>query len=175
MRVIGRGGTYLRVAKPEWTNPLDTSFSKVAGGRWNPPTEFGALYLNRTLDVAAANARWQHRGRAIGLFDLQLDRRPILISLDVPLSRTLDVVTDLGLRGLRLPSTYPYGIGYERCRPIGRRARNAGLAGVACRSSAESTGTRWLGEELAWFDHAPRLSENAPRLPFHVWYPDLTP
>jgi len=175
MRVVERGGTYLRVAKPEWRDPLDTSFCKVTGGRWNPPAEFGALYLNRTLNVAAANARWQHRGRAIGLFDLQPDRRPILVSVDVPPSRVLDVITASGLRALRLPSTYPYEIGYERCQPVGKRARNLGLPGVACRSNAESTATRWLGEELAWFDQATSLSENAPRLPFNVWYPDLIP
>ncbi len=175
MRVVERGGTYLRVAKPEWSDPLDTSFSKMTRGRWNPPAEFGALYLNRTLEVAAANARWQHRGRAIGLFDLRPNRRPILVSIEVPSSRVLDVVTTSGLRALRLPLTYPYGIGYERCQPIGNRARNSGLPGVACRSSAESTAMRWLGEELAWFDRTTPLSENAPRLPFKLWYPDLIP
>lgn len=175
MQTAERGGMYFRLAKPEWNDPLDLSYSKAAGGRWNPPGEFGVLYLNRTLEVSAANARWRHRGRAIGLFDLQPERRPILVSVDVRPSRVLDVVTVAGLRALRFPVSYPYGVGQVRCRPIGRRARRAGLSGIACRSSAESTPTRWLGEELGWFDCAPALSENAPRLPFLKWYPDSIP
>jgi len=55
MRHLERGGTYLRVVDPAWADPLDASFSRRAGGRWNPPG-FAALYLCRDLETARANA-----------------------------------------------------------------------------------------------------------------------
>jgi hypothetical protein len=175
MLTIERGGRYFRLAKPDWLEPLDHSFSKAIGGRWNPPGEFGALYLSRTVEVAAANARRQHIGRAIGLFDLRPERRPILVSVDVAVGDALDVVTPKGVRGLKLPAEYPYGVGHDRCQPIGRRALRAGLPGVACRSNAECTPTDWIGEELAWFDSAPPPTEIGARARFAQWYPDHIP
>jgi len=78
---IRRSGTYFRVFKPEWNDPLDTTYARRSSdNRWNPPGEFGALYLNKTLEVAAANARRQHAGRVIGLFDLKPARRPWLLA-----------------------------------------------------------------------------------------------
>ena len=133
------------------------------------------LYLNRTLEVAAANARWQHRKRAIGLFDLRPERRPILVTVEVPRVGALDVVTAEGLRDLRLPASYPFAAGHARCRPIGRRAYKGGLPGIACRSAAECFATGWVGEELAWFDRAPGVRERGPRRAFGEWYPDSIP
>ncbi len=175
MQTIERSGVYYRIAKPGWNDPLDTSPSKETGGRWNPPGQFGALYLNRTIEVAAANARWQHRGRAIGLFDLQPDRRPILVATAVPNAHVLDVVTGGGIRALRLPASYPFAVDHSRCQPIGRRAYKSAIPGVACRSAAECTASSWVGEELAWFDHALPLGEQGPRREFADWYPDSIP
>ena len=175
MQTIARGGTYYRVAKPDWAQPLDTSFSKAAGGRWNPPGSFGALYLSQTVEVAAANARTQHRGRAIGLFDLRPDRRPMLLTVSASAAQVLDVVTPAGIQALRLPSAYPFRVDHARCRPIGRRAYRSGLPGIACRSAAECTPSSWLGEELAWFDNAPPVTETHPRRVFADWYPDSIP
>ncbi|MBV8709252.1 MAG: RES domain-containing protein, partial [Acidobacteriaceae bacterium] len=73
---VHRSGFYYRVVAPNWVNPADTSYSKRQGGRWNPPGEFGALYLNADVHVAAANARAQHAGRALKLFDLLPEARP---------------------------------------------------------------------------------------------------
>lgn len=176
MLAITRGGEYFRVFKPEWSDPLDPTFSKTVGGRWNAPGAFGALYLNATRVVAAANARVKHYGRAIGLFDLRPERRPHLSQLHVPRSASLDVVRAEGLSALRLPLHYPWNVGMERCRPVGFRAYHAGdLRGIACRSAAECTRSEWIGEELAWFDISPRLRENAGRLAFARWYPDAIP
>ena len=175
MQTIERSGTYFRVAKPEWTNPLDPAYSKEVGGRWNPPGEFGALYFSRTLVVAAANARWQHRNRAIRLFDLRPNSRPVLLTVTIPRAHPLDVVTAKGVRALRLPASYPYGVGHDRCHPIARRAMKAGIPGVACRSAAECTLAEWIGEELAWFDNQEPPMEAAPRLLFADWYPDSIP
>lgn len=177
MRSIIREGTYYRVYKPDWNDPLDTTCAKRSNdNRWNPPNEFGALYLNRTLNVAAANARAQHAGRAVGLFDLKPERRPHLLQVAVPRARVLDVVTASGIRALHLPKAYPFGVPHARCWPIARRAyADATLNGIACRSAAECTRTTWVGEELAWFDRAPVLKKNGSRRDFASWYPDPMP
>ncbi|MGZ3504160.1 MAG: RES domain-containing protein [Vulcanimicrobiaceae bacterium] len=176
MQPISRGGTYYRVFKPDWANPLDPTYSKIAGGRWNPPGEFGAVYLNQSIEVAAANARAQHQGRAIGLFDLRPERRPHLLEMRVTDATVVDVVTESGIVGLHLPKRYPFGVTHERCWPIARRAyADSTYAGIACRSNAECTATSWLGEELAWFDRSAPPKESAPRRPFSRWYPDVAP
>jgi len=171
-----RSGTYYRAFKPEWPDPLATTPSRLQGGRWNPPGEFGVLYLNRTIEVAAANVRARHIGRAIGLFDLQPERRPHLLQVHIPRSTCLDLVSPSGVAALGLPATYPFAVGHETCRPIGRRAYATGrFRGIACRSAAECTSKDWLGEELAWFDTAPSPQENDARRPFATWYPDVAP
>jgi hypothetical protein len=176
MKGLRRSGTYCRVFKPDWADPLDTSPSKLFGGRWNAPGSFGALYLNRDTTVAAANCRAQHAGRAIGLFDLQPDRRPRLLRVDVPDSPCLDVVSPSGIEELRLPAAFPLGVDHNRCRPIGLRAyRDGRFRGIACRSAAECRAMYWVGEELAWFDSSPVLRENGPRQDFASWYPDPIP
>lgn len=177
MKCVVREGTYYRVYKPDWHDPLDTTYARHSSdNRWNPPDEFGALYLNRSVGVAAANARARHTRRAIGLFDLKPDRRPWLLQVGVPRSLLLDVVTASGITALRLPRTYPFSVPHARCWPIARRAyANSKLKGIACRSAAECTKTTWIGEELAWFDRAPHLRENGPRRGFAEWYPDPAP
>jgi hypothetical protein len=176
MQAATRAGTYFRVYKPDWTNPLDNTFSKTVGGRWNAPGTFGVLSLNSTLIVAAANARRQHRGRAIGLFDLRPERRPWLLQVKVPKSTVLDLVSEQGVRGLRLPEHFPWGVARDRCQPIGLRAYRSGhFQGIASRSAAECSPHHWVGEELSWFDSSPPLRENGPRRPFERWYPDVTP
>jgi hypothetical protein len=176
MRSATRAGTYFRVYKPDWTDPLDTSFSKRLGGRWNAPGTFGVLSLNSTLTVAAANARSQHHGRAIKLFDLRPERRPSLLEVRVPKSIVLDVVTELGVRDARLPDHFPWNVPHERCRTIGLRAyRSGAFRGIASRSAAECSRGQWLGEELSWFDTSAQLPENGPRRLFSQWYPDVVP
>jgi hypothetical protein len=176
VRRTHRAGTYFRVFKPRWDDPLDSAFSKRFGGRWNAPGAFGVLSLNATLAVAAANARLRHRGRAIGLFDLQPRSRPHLLQVHVPRSAVLDVVTDWGVNELRLPANFPWNVSHELCRPIGSRAyESKAFRGIASRSAAECSPHDWLGEELSWFDSAPPLRENGPRRAFAQWYPDAIP
>jgi hypothetical protein len=176
VRSLTRSGTYLRVFKPEWSDPLDTTPSRIHGGRWNPPGGFGALYLCRDRSVAAASARAQHAGRAVGLFDLKPKRRPRLLQVHVPRSVCLDVVSAAGLAELHLPHIFPFDVGHPRCQRIGMRAyRSAAYRGIACRSAAECRPTGWVGEELAWFDSSAALIENGPRQDFATWYPDPIP
>jgi RES domain-containing protein len=171
---VDRGGAYFRVCKPDWANCGDASHSKTHGGRWNPTDEFGALYLNATAAVAAARARQQHVGRAIGLFDLRPERRPQLATFDVPMSAVVDAVTTAGSAALGLASEAPIGVSPEECWPASRAAYNRGLAGVGCRSAAEARAGSFVGEELAYFDSQPALTVLILR-PFAQWYPDQIP
>ena len=169
-----RGGRYYRVVDPSYLAPLDTSYAKVAGGRWNPPGEFGALYLCANPAVAAANARFQFAGRAIKLFDLLPAAQPDLVTADVPNLEVADVVTATGIRTVGLPTTYPYGVPWPPCHAIARAAYADRVAGVAARSNAEATPTSSVGEELALFDTVTGVAQVS-REAFALWYPDPIP
>jgi RES domain-containing protein len=171
---VRRDGTFFRVASPDWRDPLDTSYAKTNGGRWNPPGEFGALYLNATPAVAAANARAQHAGRAIKLFDLVPSARPILLTIDVPRVVVLDAATPNGIASLGFPPEFPFAVPWPRCQAAARTAHDAGLNGVAARSNAEATAHATVGEELALFEGV-RVRESEPRRAFDAWYPDPIP
>src|SRR5262250_734501 len=116
---VARSGVYFRVCKPDWLSCADTSYSKSFGARWNPRGAFGALYLCATIEVAAANARTHHSGRAIGLFSLRPERRPRLQRFDVRKARYVDIATASGVAAAGLPPEYPYGVGWTACQPIG--------------------------------------------------------
>jgi len=168
-----RGGEYYRVVAPDWTEPLDTTYSKQYGGRWNPPGEFGALYLNANLRVAAANARAQHAGRAIKLFDLHPSARPELVTAEVPQRDVVDAVSPDGVAALGFAESFPFGVSWLPCQAIARAAKADGISGIATRSNAEATATRVVGEELAVFEGC-AVAERA-RRPFAAWYPDPIP
>ena len=85
----------------------------------------------------------------------------------VPEDRYLNVVTDAGCRDVGLPRTYPLDsrrrtVPWRRCQPIGQRAWEAGLPGVAARSA---TGA---GEELAYIGRR-KLRRGAVR-EFEQWF-----
>ena len=107
MRHIERGGTYVRVVDPAWSDPLDASFSRRTGGRWNPPGAFAALYLCRDVETARANARRLLEGQPFTFDDLLPERLPSLVETTVPDARYVDAVTARGLASLDLPATYP--------------------------------------------------------------------
>ena len=172
MRAVTRGGIYYRICDPAWKHPLDTSYARRAGGRWNPPDQFGALYLNATAEVAAANARRNFGGEIATLYDLQPAQRPNLVVARVSESCFVDVVTPEGLRSLRLPASYPIDVTHKKCQAIAKRAYDASkFDGMACRSNADATKTSFLGEELAVFDRAIALVRQERRLAFARWYP----
>jgi RES domain-containing protein len=173
--IARRSGTYYRVCKPDWQDCADTTYSKANGARWNPRGRFGALYLCATVEVAAANARNQHAGRAIRLFSLRPERRPQLQRFEVAPARFADIVSAAGVAAAGLPADYPYDVGWQRCQPIGAAAHAGHLPGIACRSAAECTKTSWLGEELAVFDSAAQPKAAGKRRAFGDWYPDIIP
>lgn len=173
-RTVSRGGPYYRVVAPEWIDPADTSYSRQRGGRWNPAGEFGALYLNATVAVAAANARAQHSGRAIKLFDLLPEARPELVTFQIPMRDFLDACTAKGIAALGFSGSFPYDVPWPSCQAVARAARAAGLPGIAAHSNAEATATAFVGEELALFEGA-AIGAPLDRRKFHKWYPDPIP
>lgn len=167
MKHVRRGGRYLRVVDPSWDDPLDTSFAERAGGRWNPAGRFGALYLNATVDVAAANARRNFAGEIATLFDLRPAARPQLQVVAVRTAAFVDAVTAAGLRAVRLPAAYPAGTTWRRTQQVAAQAYAARERGIACRSAALPE-----GEELAVFDrHVEELVDRGERIAFAHWYP----
>lgn len=161
-----------RVADPDWADPLDLTYSMRSGGRWNPPGQFGVLYLNASTGVARANVDRLYVGLPYGPEDLDPQNAPILISVDVAVDDYVDAVSDQGLSGLGLPASYPVDargslVPQSECQPIGKRAFDDRELGIACRSAAP--GAR--GEELAWFA---QLGQAVPRLlrtsRFEEWY-----
>jgi hypothetical protein len=173
-RHVTRSGRSVRVADPDWRQPLDPSFATVRGGRWNPPSSFPVLYLCATVAVAREVVLGRFVGLPYGLLDLRPDRRPVLIETDVPTHRAVDVVTDAGCRAASLPVTYPYDargrkIGWARTQPIGEAAWGQDERSIACRSAALPKGED--GEELAWFvrGRGDRLAVSA-RRSFEDWF-----
>lgn len=173
MRHVERGGMFFRVCDPSWTDPLDTSFAKSRGGRWNPPGSFGVLYLCATIAVAAGNARRAYEGEIATLFDLLPGKRPDLQIVSVRSIHVIDAASEVGLRSLRLPLTYPTGVSWVRCRTIGVRAYGRGEYGITCRSADATDRTSIIieGEELVVFDRALRYVTRLERIPFTQWYP----
>ncbi len=163
------GGSYHRVADPDWSDPLDASFAAAAPGRrWNPPG-LACLYLSADLATARANVGRLFEGLPYGPEDLDPLTAPILVEVTVPNGEAEDAFTDDGLFGLGLPASFPYDSGgdlipHATCQPIGRSVFEAGLDGVDCRSAVPS-GLR----ELAWFPRGVGAREVS-RSSFDQWW-----
>jgi hypothetical protein len=147
------GRVWLRLAEPEWENPLDPSFATASGGRWNPPGSYAVLYLNGDVQTAQLQIERMLAGSPVHPDDLD-DAAYVLVAATLPRSQwSADAVTAPGLRALGLPTTYPRDpsgaqIGHASCRAIGTALRRDALRGVWCRSACTSDGR---GRELAWF------------------------
>jgi hypothetical protein len=153
MRHTKRGGRYMRVADPSWSDPLSGAYSRASGGRWNSPGAFEVVYLNASVEVARAQVRRRLAPLAIGPEDLDPVSGPVLIDTDVPSAPYVDAVSDAGLRSLGLPTSDPLDdagteIDQATCQPLGGAARRGGEPGIAARSAA---GLPSPGEELAYF------------------------
>lgn len=141
-----------RVADPNWSDPLNVSYSTRSGGRWNAPGQFRVLYLNASMEVARANVQRLFVGLPYGPEDLEPANAPLLLGVDVLAADYVDAVSDQGLSELGLPASYPVdsrgsAVPHSDCQPIGRAAYDDAEPGIACRSAAP--GAR--EEELAWF------------------------
>lgn len=173
-RTINRGGSYNRLAEPSWVNPLDTTYSQAKGGRWNPPSSFGVLYLNRDVPLARLQVRHKLLGHPYGVEDLDEPEQHDLVEVDVDTRDWLDCMTPAGLDAVGLPETYPrhrngQPVRHSSCQPIGQAAFDDDLPGLACRSAA--TGASSTDEELGVFDREVTTAVRmVRRLTFTDWY-----
>jgi hypothetical protein len=171
---VRRGGRYYRLAHPDWSDPLDSSYSLTVGGRWNAPGAFPALYLNDTVTTARLQVLHKLAGLPYGPEDLDPDEQHDLVSVNVPDHAYLDCVSDGGLVSAGLPASYPRhangrGVSHATCQPIGRHAWDDQLPGIACRSAA--TGATKNDEELAYFDRSRRTRPySQARTSFADWW-----
>lgn len=134
-----RGGPYYRVADPDWLDPLDGRPSMDKGGRWTAPGSFPVVYLNRSVSLARLFIAHKVRDLPYGPEDFDPDSGPVLVNVELPSERYVDVVTDSGCAAVGLP----------------KAAWNQDEAGIACRSAT----SRALksDEELAWFQRGAQL------------------
>lgn len=172
-RSLPDGHIWLRVAKASWAEPLDPSYAKEYGGRWNPPRSYSALYLNEDLATARAQLPRMLEGYPATAEDL--DDEFVLVGATLPSQQEVaDAVSDEGLEALGLPTSYPvYSNGRPvrraTCQPIGAEVAREGLRGVSARSAATRDGS---GRELAWFP-ARATSKATPAtgaIPLHQWW-----
>lgn len=171
MRHLRRGGLYLRVADPRWRDSLSPDYSRDRGGRWNAPGSFGVVYLNATAGLARALVTERLEARGIRPEDIRPETGPVLVATRVPEASYVNAVTDAGLRGLGLPTTYPLDgrgriIAHKTCQPIGQLARDAGEQGIACRPATQGAPAR--AEELAYFGTQELRVETTE--PFASWF-----
>ncbi len=165
--------SWLRVADETWDDPLDPTFAKYHGGRWNPPNSYATLYLNEDIDTARAQIHQMLAGSPIRADDL--DHGYVLIAATLPSRQDVaDGATDVGITALGLPDTYPVDsagelIAREICQPIGAAVEELGLRGVRSRSAATPDGT---GREVAWFPAraSSRATPVGDPIPFSEWW-----
>jgi len=165
---------WLRVAQPGWKGPLDTSYARNQGGRWNPPGSFPVLYLSADVSTARLQIERLLAGTPVAIDDLD-DNAYVLVAAGIPKSQTcVDAVSSAGLRALGLPSSYPVEkkgrlVDHRVCQPIGQKVRDARFNGVWCRSACTNDGR---GRELAWFPASSRSKARAlwkQPLPLSAW------
>jgi hypothetical protein len=68
------------------------------------------------VQVVAANARAQHSGRAIKLFDLLPETRPELVTFDVAMVEVVDACSRDGITALGFSENFPYGVAWPPVR-----------------------------------------------------------
>jgi RES domain-containing protein len=173
-QAVRRGGAFNRLAEPSWSDPLDTSYSKRRGGRWNAPGSFGVLYLNASDPTARLQVHHKLAGHPYAIEDLDPTEQHDLVEVHVTEADVLDCASDQGLQAVGLPASYPLDddarpVPHEDCQPVGAAAYLEPLSGIACRSAA--AGAAQPDEELAVFDRAvTHAVTQTGRRPFSDWY-----
>lgn len=147
------GRVWLRVADPDWSDPMEGLWAQRLGGRWNPPASYRTVYLNADPETAHLQLVRMLEGAPVEVEDLD-DGAYVLVAARLPRDQTVaDAVSEKGLAALSLPPSYPADAdGREvtpaTCQPIGKSVKESGSRGVLCRSAATLDGR---GTELAWF------------------------
>jgi RES domain-containing protein len=173
-QTVRRGGACNRLAAPHWVDPLDTSFSKQHGGRWNAPGSYGVLYLNMTEQMARIQVEHKLAGHPYDIEDLDPAAQHDLVEVDVAETDALDLVSDDGLQAVGLPVSYPLDadgqpVGHEQCYPVGQAAYDEPLPAIVCRPAAAGAALA-AEQELAVFDRDVDIVTQTGRRRFADWY-----
>jgi RES domain-containing protein len=167
---------WLRLADPDWQDPLDPTFSASHGGRWNARGAHPTLYFNADLHTARANVRAALADYSAHPEDFSARGGPTLVTAQLPARlEVADAVRPDGLKALGLPPTYPRQrngrtVAWSTCQRIGAAVHAAGHAGVWCRSAACPADRP--GEELAWFPRPRQRAQLLSTRHFGDWYYD---
>lgn len=113
---------------------LDSSGSLKAGGRWNPPGEYGVLYT--ALDEETAKAELERLAERQGLTLDDLAPRD-LVSIEVSVSKALDLTDKRILERIGINENAIVGNDASLCLEISRLARRAGFEAILARSATE--------------------------------------
>ncbi len=124
-----------RVVRAGWQEPLDTSYGRARGGRWNAPGSYDVLYTACSRRVARFVALDIFRMAAVTLEDLMPATRPALAEIAWQ-GPVVDAMSEHGLEVAGLPLHYPRAIGHETTQALARHWHDDGNEGVACRSAS---------------------------------------
>lgn len=166
--------TLYRVVRAEWSDPLDASFSQMAGDRrWNT-VEFPALYCCCSLPVARGITRDLFKLSGIEVEDLQPAWRPRLVELAWG-GEVVDVSTPEGVAAAGFSPEYPEGVSKRLTRAAATEWHEAGDEGVACRSAslARLGFADWTGPFSRWSEIA-IFTENCEARPVRTGHRDDT-
>jgi len=124
-----------RVLRADRQNALDASFSqKAIDNRWNH-SEFAALYLCCSVEVARAVARDILGYGGIDVHDLHAEYLPELIHVSWH-GPVVDVTSAHGIAAVDLPSDYPKNCDKRSTRRLAQQWFQQKYEGVVCRSAS---------------------------------------
>lgn len=125
-----RGVVYRHI--PEGGDAVATSFSRSAGGRWNPLGEFGALYTTTVEDDIEREMERAAEKRGITPKDL-LPRE--IVTIAVSLHKVLDLTDPAILRAIKFNADELTEDTYERTCDLARVVNKAGIEGIVVPSA----------------------------------------
>jgi hypothetical protein len=175
LEVRPNGHLWLRVCKSTWEDPVDTSFARQSGGRWNSPESWDALYLSRDLVTARSQLDLMVEGSFVTVNDLRTEVYQ-LVGVGLPNDQVaVDVVSADGVAAAGFASTYPLdGAGnifrHEDCWPVAREGFDADLDGVECRSAKTTNGS---SSEFCWWPRGRKVTSVTGRVTLEHWISSL--
>lgn len=111
--------------------------SRRVGGRFNPPGEFGALYLS--MDRATVRAELRRRAERTGVEPDELLPRACM-AVEVDVGRVLDLTDESERTRWGLDLTALAGDEHTLCQEVGRAARREGYEAILYPSAARASG-----------------------------------
>lgn len=159
---VGRGpssSVVFRIVR-EGLDPLGTTGSLKAGGRYNPPNEFGVLYTSLAAATAAEEVAkgLQLRGVDPGKFP---EGAYWIYELELNLENVLDLTETDVLRRSGMSSASLLGSNVNWTRDIAREARGLGYQGMLVPSAA-TPGAKNLVVFLDKLNQAPIVLNSRP-------------